>query len=203
MAIIAPGWRAVEPVFTGRLGWIETPGDAAIAALVRRAGAALGALEDVPLPSFDAAIHAGMVVIGHETWQACGHLTATGQVGLDVHQRLLRSSQVTAQELADAEAVRARFSAEVDAALEGRDALVLPAIGYPVPSLLEAADASAALPITNTCRPFNLSGHPAIALPAGEVDGRPVSLQLVGRKGQDEALCALARRFDLYRKGDA
>lgn len=203
MAIIAPNWRAIDPALSGRLGWIETPGDPAITALVRAAGAALGTLENVTLPSFDAAIHAGMVVIAHETWQACGYLTQTGQVGLDVHQRLLRSSQVTAQELATSEEVRARFSAEVDAALNGRDALLLPAIGYPVPSLLEAADASAALPITNTCRPFNLSGHPAIALPAGDVNGRPVSLQLVGRKGEDEALCALARRFNLFRKGNA
>lgn len=203
MAIIAPDWRDIEPEFTGRLGWIETPGDPAIAALVRTAGDTLGALEAATLPSFDAAIHAGMVVIGHETWQATGHLIETGQVGLDVHQRLLRSAQVTAQELATSEEVRARFSAEVDAALAGCDALLLPALGYPVPSLLEAADASAALPITNTCRPFNLSGHPAIALPAGELDGRPVSIQLVGRKGEDEALCALARRFTLYRKGEA
>lgn len=203
MAIIAPDWREIAPSFSGRLGWIETPGDPAIAALVRQAGGTLGEIDAVELPSFDAAIRGGMVVIGHETWQACGHLTQTGQVGLDVHQRLLRSAQVTAEELAEAEATRARFSAEVDAALEGRDALLLPAIGYPAPSLLEASDASAALPITNTCRPFNLSGHPAIALPAGEIDGRPVSLQLVGRKGEDEALCALARGFEIFRKGGA
>lgn len=203
MAIIAPDWQSIGPDLTGRLGWIETPGDPAISALVRAKGSILGELERVNLPSFDAAIHAGMVMIGHETWQATGHLIETGQVGLDVHQRLLRSSQVTPQELVTSEEVRARFTAEVDTALACRDALILPALGYPVPSLLEAADASAALPITNTCRPFNLSGHPAIALPAGEIDGRPVSIQLVGRKGEDEALCALARRFSLFRKGEA
>jgi len=41
-------------------------------------------------------------------------------------------------------------------------------------------------------RQFNLSGHPAITLPI-EVEGLPAGLQLIGRAGEDEALCALAR----------
>ena len=48
--------------------------------------------------------------------------------------------------------------------------------------------------MTSLVRPFNLSGHPAIAipLPAGEF---PMSLQLVAAKGQDELLCAVARQI--------
>ncbi|MBV8975018.1 MAG: hypothetical protein JOY74_07850, partial [Sinobacteraceae bacterium] len=38
---------------------------------------------------------------------------------------------------------------------------------------------------------FNLSGHPAITLPI-DVQGLPGGLQLIGRRGEDEALCALA-----------
>jgi len=41
-------------------------------------------------------------------------------------------------------------------------------------------------------RQFNLSGHPAITLPI-DVEGLPAGLQLIGRSGEDEALCALAR----------
>jgi Asp-tRNA(Asn)/Glu-tRNA(Gln) amidotransferase A subunit family amidase len=37
----------------------------------------------------------------------------------------------------------------------------------------------------------------------GEVDGRPVSLQLVGRRGEDEKLCALARQVPIFTKGEA
>lgn len=203
MAVIVSDWRDVALQPAGQLGLIDCDGDVAIAALVREAGSALGAIEKVSLPSFDQAFNAGMTIISRETWEAFGHLTGTGLVGFDVHERLLKSSEVTDGQLSEAEEVRARFIAEVDAALEGRDALLLPALAYPVPSLLEAADARAALPITYSCRPFNLSGHPAIALPIGEIDGRPVSLQLVGRRGQDEELCALAARLPLFAKGTA
>lgn len=201
MSIIAEDWSNPTEAFCGKFGWVECDGNDAITALVREKGSTLGDVEGVSLPSFDAAVAAGMTVIARETWNACGHLTATGLVGLDVHERLLKSSQVTDAQLAEAELVRERFNAEVDAALQGRDALLMPTLVFPAPSLLEAADARAALPITYACRPFNLSGHPAIAIPVGEIDSRPVSLQLIGRKGEDEELCALAARLPLFEKG--
>ena len=42
--------------------------------------------------------------------------------------------------------------------------------------------------------PFNLTGHPAISVPAG-MDGRgvPVGLQVVGPRFSDHALLALAK----------
>ena len=39
--------------------------------------------------------------------------------------------------------------------------------------------------------PFNLTGHPAITLPA-PVDGMPVGIQLIGRLGKDERLLDVA-----------
>ncbi|MFD5315438.1 amidase family protein [Streptomyces sp. NPDC127098] len=41
---------------------------------------------------------------------------------------------------------------------------------------------------------FNLSGHPAVTLPAGRTpDGAPVGLQLVARHGEEALLLTLAR----------
>ncbi|MBV8910872.1 MAG: amidase, partial [Gammaproteobacteria bacterium] len=90
-------------------------------------------------------------------------------------------------------AVRATFRSEVDAALEQVDALALPTLPDAPLSLAAALDPRAALASTALVRPFNLSGHPAITLPLTAA-GLPAGLQLIGRGGGDEALCALARQ---------
>ena len=204
MAIICEGWTRVEE--TGSVpsvGYFTPDGDAQIAKAVRAAASDAFDVADIEIEGFNAASGAGLAIIGRESWNAVGHLTETGLVGRDVHDRLLASSKITNQDLAAAEDVRTRFTAQIDDLLEQFEAIALPAMSYPVPTLLEAADTAAPAPITLACRPFNLSGHPAIALPVGEVEGRPVSLQLVGRKGEDEALCALARTIKPHSRGDA
>lgn len=48
--------------------------------------------------------------------------------------------------------------------------------------------------------PFNLTGNPAIVLPAGmHSDGLPVSIQLVGRRGEDQRLLRVAALFEAAR----
>ena len=44
--------------------------------------------------------------------------------------------------------------------------------------------------------PFNVSGHPAVVLPAGFVDGLPAAIQLVGRRGADHDLLSLAGQLE-------
>jgi len=44
--------------------------------------------------------------------------------------------------------------------------------------------------------PFNVSGHPAIVLPVGFVDGLPVAIQLVGRHNADLDLLSLAEQLE-------
>ena len=44
--------------------------------------------------------------------------------------------------------------------------------------------------------PFNVSGHPAVVLPAGFVNGLPVAIQLVGRHGADAELLSLAEQLE-------
>jgi len=48
--------------------------------------------------------------------------------------------------------------------------------------------------------PFNLTGNPAVALPAGmHSDGLPVSVQIVGRRGEDKMLLRIAAMFEAAR----
>jgi Asp-tRNA(Asn)/Glu-tRNA(Gln) amidotransferase A subunit family amidase len=42
-------------------------------------------------------------------------------------------------------------------------------------------------------QPFNVTGHPAIAMPSGQTMNKlPCSVQLVGRRGQTDALLRVA-----------
>ena len=51
--------------------------------------------------------------------------------------------------------------------------------------------------------PFNLSGNPAVTLPAGfHSDGLPVAIQLVARRGADALLCRAAALFEQARPWD-
>ncbi|NUT14152.1 MAG: hypothetical protein HOQ33_06570 [Cupriavidus sp.] len=138
-----------------------------------------------------------MQVIDHETWAAFGHLSGTGALQADVAQRLLAAARVTRDHLAHAEAVRRHFTAQVDAVLALVDAIVLPTLPELPPTLASVRAGKPILGLTALVRPFNLSGHPALTLPV-PVAGVPIKagLQLVGRKGDDETLCAIATRIE-------
>ena len=111
------------------------------------------------------------------------------EVRIHVLKRL-RNGPLTA-----AERCRTIFRAEVDAALERIDALVLPTLPIVPPRLGETADARAVLRLTAFVRPFNVSGHPALSIPLATEANLPVGLQVVGRRGGDAALCATAHRL--------
>jgi aspartyl-tRNA(Asn)/glutamyl-tRNA(Gln) amidotransferase subunit A len=52
--------------------------------------------------------------------------------------------------------------------------------------------------------PFNISGNPAVTLPAGlHSDGLPVAIQLVGRRGEDAKLLRVAALFEQALPWDA
>lgn len=197
MSIIDPSFEIQKTACltqVPRLAWLDVDADAQIWQSVEQylTDCQLNDLPKVPVASFNQAYRAGMSIINYETWQAYQGLVATGRVGADVAERLLKASKTTEQDVADANVVRQQFSTEIDALLEQFDALILPTLPQFPPQVVAAGNTSAFLNMTALIRPFNLSGHPAISLPLEADNGLPVGLQIISKHYQDEQLCAIA-----------
>ncbi len=193
MTMIDASFRTRAAPARVTLGWVEVEADREVNAAARAALDVTGiALRAVSLPGFTAAFAAALAIIARETWTAFGHLTECELMGADVRERLLAARAVSAADVAAAEQVRCIFRTEVDQALAHCDALALPTLPVVPPTLAAGADSRVALSLSALVRPFNLSGHPALSLPA-RLHDLPLGVQLVGRIGGDESLCALAR----------
>lgn len=200
LSMLVTAMRAIDPTFArlptlidARIGVVPVQANEAVQRVVTAALVNSGLpLYEAPLPNMVSAYDAGMVVINRETFVACGHLLDTGRVGADIADRLAAAGETTDQALAEAEQVRARFTAEVDEALKHFDVLALPTMpDFPL-AIADASNTRAVLGMTALVRPFNLSGHPALTIPLGSAQGLPVGLQLVAAKGADEHLLAVA-----------
>ena len=104
-----------------------------------------------------------------------------------------------------AQNLRRRLRAAYDAALERHDLLLLPTVpmkATPIPgagATPQEITRRSWEPTRNTC-PFNVTGHPAISLPCGMEDGRPIGLMLVGRHYDESTIYRAAAAFE--RSGD-
>ncbi len=148
--------------------------------------------QQVELPLLGDAHRAGLTVISHENWQAFSPLLSDDRVSADVATRIRTGASIDTDALKSAEDIRRTFTAQVDAQLANTPLLALATLPELPPTLDEAQDPLTVVNLTRLVRPFNLSGHPALTLPMGELQGRPVALQLVAAKGEEGLLVQAA-----------
>ncbi|MFT3864348.1 MAG: amidase [Solirubrobacterales bacterium] len=110
--------------------------------------------------------------------------------GADVRRLLEGGAAVSAADYVAALRERRALRDELDRILADRDAIVLPTTAIVAPPL-DADPIAVREPLTCFTRPFGVSGHPAVSLP-GPTTGLPVGIQVVGRRGEDERLLAIA-----------
>ena len=126
----------------------------------------------------------------------------------DVRLRLELGRYVMAEDYVRAQRGRAVLADAVDAALDGRDALVLPALAVPAPRLgtgtVEIDGRPEPLrPLTlRLTQLFNATGHPAVSIPCGSTGGGlPCGLQLVGRRNRTDHLLDVAEACEAALSG--
>lgn len=123
-----------------------------------------------------------------------------------VRARLELGRYVRAEDYLLAQQARDVLRREVDNALINSDALILPTLPI-VPPLLGddsialdgKTDSVRALTLRLT-QLFDLTGHPAISLPCGSIEGVPIGVQLVGHRHATNDLLALATQVEAILK---
>lgn len=98
--------------------------------------------------------------------------------GADVISHIRRGLEVLAVDFEEALVALPRLREEAQRAMEGIDALILPASAIVAP--LVSAGNEVREPLARFTRPFNATGQPVVVLPA-PVSGLPVGIQVVGR----------------------
>jgi aspartyl-tRNA(Asn)/glutamyl-tRNA(Gln) amidotransferase subunit A len=154
-------------------------------------------LVDVHIEYWDEVVEAGAVLVECEA--AVEYRAMLEQRGArllpEVEGRLRAGLATTAPALVDAMRVARAFRHHYRRAMRNVDLLVLPGHDRAAPRI----DATGRrLDPSTTLRmvlPMNVVGAPAMTMPAGFVDGLPISLQLAGDAGSEGLLLDVARAF--------
>jgi aspartyl-tRNA(Asn)/glutamyl-tRNA(Gln) amidotransferase subunit A len=110
----------------------------------------------------------------HRRWAA----ECPEKYGADVIGHIRRGLEVLAVDFDEAMVAWPRLREDAMRAMEGIDALVLPATAIVAPPI--DAGTEVREPLTRYTRPFNTTGQPVVTLPA-PARGLPVGIQVVGR----------------------
>jgi aspartyl-tRNA(Asn)/glutamyl-tRNA(Gln) amidotransferase subunit A len=149
------------------------------------------------------------IVLPEASWYHAPTLAAhADRYSHGVRLRLEMGRFVLAEDYVRAMHVRSVLRRAVEAAMNGCDALLLPAQPIPAPVLgattvdVDGVPEPVRAVMLRLTQLFNITGHPAIAIPAGATrDGWPVSVQVVGRHTATDRLLDIAATVERYSTG--
>jgi len=185
--------------------------DPVIGAAVQEAADVLGRLgariSTVTLPDFTALYRSAEVMVKceaaamHRPWMESTPELYANQV----RTRMEAGFFIPATQYIDALRLRGHFVKQfLSTSMEGVDAIVLPAIPFPIPTIEETDTEEKGGPavlrmvagFTGLTRPFNTLGVPALSVPCGfDGNGAPIGLQLVGRPFDEATLYRIGHTY--------
>lgn len=184
--------------------WLEDA-DAEIVSHCERTIAALvsaGArVREIEIPELEPARVAHAVTIAAEMAEAMApHREHLPEMGADVRINLALARAFRARDYVHAQRMRTRAMRHLAAALELADVIITPATGIVAPPIRQDAlthgesDVTTLTALMRFVSLTNLTGHPAIAFPAGfTAGGLPIGMQAIGRPWEEHVLLRLAR----------
>jgi aspartyl-tRNA(Asn)/glutamyl-tRNA(Gln) amidotransferase subunit A len=125
------------------------------------------------------------------------------EYGEDVRDRLMRRTDMSADEFIAAMRVRAAVTAETARLMTRYDGLLLPTTRIPAPPIagqtiiIDGQEVFAPNILTSNTNPFNLPGMPALSLPCGfTATGLPIGLQVVTRRWDEVTALRIAAAYE-------
>lgn len=158
-------------------------------------------VHDVDLPELDDQRVAHIVTITSEMATSLERYYARHRrdYGLDVRVNIALARTFTAREYVNAQRIRTRARMHWARAFADVDAIITPTTGQTAPRIDEGSlpdgnsDLNMSLRVMRYCQPANLTGHPAITMPAGyDGAGLPIGLQAIGRPWGEPILFRIA-----------
>lgn len=129
--------------------------------------------------------------------------TQSALIGAPVRALALEAEKYSAADIGRANIARELAWSEVENALACCDAMICPVTAIPAPAIdapiPEQIDGHPIDPLLGwyLTWPFNLTGHPAISVPANRTaEGLPIGLQLIGRRMDEAGLLRMAAAFE-------
>jgi aspartyl-tRNA(Asn)/glutamyl-tRNA(Gln) amidotransferase subunit A len=159
------------------------------------------ALRDVCIDHAEWTPHAYLHIVLPEAARLHAHDLAVhaDKYSPGIRVRLEGGRYLLAEDYVRAMRLREALTRSVDRGLAAVDALILPALPIPAPPIgaatveVEGVEAPVRAVMLSLTQLFNMSGHPAVALPvAAWSDGLPRGLQIVGHRGRTERLIEIA-----------
>jgi len=186
----ARGWFASDPALApGALNLL----DDAMSML-----SLLGArIHEITLPDYPLLEAAGAVILQADAFAI--HRTGLADHASD-YGRLAYESLAAGLVLSDDDVAVARHAAtlltwELDAAFAQHDAIATITTLAPAPPF-SAFDGKSVVWTAMRTLPFNLTGHPVLALPVGFSRGLPIGMQIVGRRLDEAMVCRIGDAFE-------
>lgn len=152
----------------------------------------------VTLPSLNEFAAVNRVILSSEAWSvhAPWLRARPGDYGQLARRRLMPGAFIGAGDYVGAQRRRTQMIAAVEALLRDVDILLCASSMDPASRIDDAAETARTYP-RQARTPFNVTGHPAIAMMAGlSQEGLPLSVQFVGRYFQEATLLRVAAAFE-------
>ncbi|MDE2515160.1 MAG: amidase [Rhodospirillales bacterium] len=201
--------RALGRGFKGlRIGFVrhfhetDMPADPEVAAALEEAARILtteGArVDSVTLPSLGEFSAVNRVILGAEAWSihAPWLRERPEDYGALARERLMMGAFLSAGDYVGAQRRRTQMIAAVDAVLAEYDFLLCASSMDPA-TRIDQAEKTERYYARQARTPFNVTGHPAVAMMAGlSRDGMPLSLQFVGKFFDDAGVLGAAAAWE-------